>query len=139
MVCVYCGHETAVLNSRLQKQSGNVWRRRSCTACGALFTTHEAPDLAACLVVQYDPKAKKQRPFERDRLFLSVVKALGHRRDAVEAASALTDTITASLLKMRLGALVPVSSIIEVSHTTLQRYDIAAAVQYAAYHPISSS
>jgi transcriptional regulator NrdR family protein len=137
MVCIYCGGETAVKNSRPQKRLGHIWRRRLCTVCHATFTTHEIPDLAASLLVL--GASGSLAPFQRDKLYSCVVRSLGHRDDAVAAASALTATIIASLLRQHGGASIARESIVQTSHLVLQRLDRVAGVQYAAYHPITVS
>jgi transcriptional regulator NrdR family protein len=76
------------------------------------------------------------QPFERDRLFMSIVTALGHRRDAVSASTSLTVTIIAKLLETAQGALVTRGAICATAAETLQAFDKAAAVHYRAYHAL---
>jgi len=138
MVCIYCGGTTQVVNSRAQRRLNQVWRRRECTACHAVFTTEEAADYGASIVVR-SPKAPganggTHAPFSRDKLFTSVLRAVGHRESPLEDAGALTATITAKLLKSRPGAAVSPTDIITVTLETLKHFDNAAAVQYRAYH-----
>ena len=138
MVCIYCGGETQVANSRHQRRLNQVWRRRECQNCHAVFTTEESADYSASIVVRHpatpvNPKAT-QAPFSRDKLFTSVLRAVGHRQSPLEDASALTATITAKLLKAAPGASVSPTDIITITLETLKRFDTAAAVQYQAYH-----
>jgi transcriptional regulator NrdR family protein len=135
MVCLYCARPTQVKNSRLQKRTNTIWRRRSCFTCGAVFTTIETPDLSATHVVRY--KDGTHRPFSRDALYLSVAAALGHRPDAAELAGVLCGSIITRLVAEAAGAVLDVSSVVAVTTQTLQHFDAAAAVQYAAYHPIA--
>ncbi len=65
---------------------------------------------------------------------MSLVQALGHRSDAIDAASALAATVIAHLLKTRPGASIEVAAIRSVAYNTLQRFDRVAAISYAAYH-----
>ncbi len=132
MVCIYCGGKTQVTNSRPQKRLNQTWRRRECYQCHAVFTTEESAQLATSLVVKH-PNGPIS-PFSRDKLFASLLKALGHRTSAVDDASALTATVTAKLLQAATGAAVSPSDIIVVATDTLQHFDSAAAVQYQAYH-----
>ena len=67
---------------------------------------------------------------------MSLVRALGHRKDAVEAAGALTTTTIAHLLKSHDGALLESSAIRDTAHTILVRFDKVAAISYAAYHEV---
>lgn len=132
MVCVYCGGETSVVNSRPQKKLNQIWRRRACLDCGATTTSTETYSLAGAFQVWY-PGGEKY-PFCRDRLFLSVYASLEHRKDAVEAASALTSTIIMQLFGDRLGASITSSDIIGRVTDTLTNFDHAASVYYASRH-----
>jgi len=133
MVCVYCNGKTKVTNSRPQKRLGQTWRRHACTECGAIFTTIEAPDLSGSL--RFVDRGGTLVPFERDILFVSLTQALGHRRDAISAAGALTATITAKLLKTAQSGRITRRELISMVETTLKHFDTASAVQYRAYHP----
>lgn len=132
MVCIYCGSPTRVSNSRAQKRLQQVWRRRTCERCHAVFTTHEQADLANGLRITFPDGSL--RPFERDQLYISVYEALGHRSDATTAASDLTTTITSLLLKTAQRARLNRTDVITVVHTTLRRFDVVAATYYHARH-----
>jgi len=132
MVCIYCGGKTQVTNSRLQKRLNHVWRRRECLQCHAIFTTEEAADYSGSIVVRSQNGTIS--PFSRDKLFSSLLQSLGHRPTAVDDAGALTATIVAHLVREHRKPAISPSEIIKIAHITLERFDTAAAVQYAAYH-----
>ena len=132
MVCVYCEHKTRVVNSREQKRLRQVWRRRTCKHCNALFTTLEAADLSDSHVV-YDKKGKPQK-FSRDTLFMSIVSSLGHRTTAIADANALCGTIIAKLLQDSASGTLQRSQIISCTHAVLQNFDSVAATYYSAYY-----
>jgi transcriptional repressor NrdR len=132
MVCIYCGHSTKVVNSRLQRQTNNIWRRRQCLSCGAIFTTHESFDPTTSLLVQY-PKTDPV-PLSRDRLFLSIYNSCRHRPDALREAGHLTTTVLSLLLDQHKDAAVPVERIVTTATTVLERFDPTAATVYKAYH-----
>jgi transcriptional repressor NrdR len=132
MVCIYCAGSTRVANSRPQKRLMQVWRRRVCARCGAIFTTNEVVDLSTSLVVQDGNHTT--HPFSRDILFVSILRAVGHRQQPIEDASALCATITSKLLHKTTQASLSPLDIIAMTHDTLQHFDTAAAVQYNAYH-----
>jgi len=136
MVCVYCGQSTDVTNSRLQKKSNSIWRRRHCQKCNNVFTTHELIDWSGSIVVS-DLRGPQMAPFSRDKLFISIYKSCGHRHTAINDASALVETIIQQLLikKDRNRALVTKSDIIKTVQDVLSRFDKVAAVAYGAYHP----
>ncbi|MEO6761669.1 MAG: hypothetical protein ABI220_04840 [Candidatus Saccharimonadales bacterium] len=132
MDCIYCGTKTSVTNSRPQKRLRQVWRRRHCPKCNAIFTTLEAVDFSTSLVVTY--KGGKLQPFSRDQLFLSVIKVCGHRKTAQKDASGLTNTILSRLYPLITNGSIETDSIAKTAHSVLKRFDKASSVQYAAYH-----
>ena len=135
MVCLYCQHETEVTNSRAKARTPSVWRRRACKQCVAQFTTTELPDYSkAMLVTRID--AKKLLPFSRDKLFLSLFQSLGHRKDALNSATALTSTVIGRLINRKyvINGALDTKSITEVAHEVLKRFDPLAASTYKAYH-----
>ncbi len=136
MVCIYCGDKTQVINSRHQKRLNHGWRRRECLGCGAIFTTIEEAEYSTGLAVRTTSSGKHTptNPFSRDRLFVSILQAVGHRRTALEDAGALTATIIAKLLQSNANAAVSPDTIRQTSLETLQRFDTVAATHYKAYH-----
>jgi transcriptional regulator NrdR family protein len=134
MVCLYCGGKTSVINSRLQKRQNQTWRRRECLACHAVFTTEETVDLYASVRVRL-PDGTLQ-PFNRDKLFSSIMRACGHRREAISDAGALTATTIAAVLKAAHSAVIEAAVIAHAAYQALHQFDKAAAVQYRAYHPV---
>jgi len=132
MVCIYCEGPTRVSNSRPQKRLQQVWRRRQCGRCGAVFTTNEATDLSGSWVVR--SAQGRPEPFSRDTLLVSVLRAVGHREQPVPDAGALTATIISKLLRATRSAEISPTQIASTTLETLQRFDDVAAVQYRAYH-----
>jgi transcriptional regulator NrdR family protein len=112
-----------------------VWRRRACKVCGGQFTTTEVPDYPTALVVA-SQDAKEMRPFNRDKLFMSLHRSLGHRISALDDATALTSTVIGRLLNKKEapnGAL-GLQRIAHTSYEVLKRFDPLAAHTYKAYH-----
>ena len=136
MVCVYCNNETAVINSRLQKQINNVWRRRQCLNCHAIFTTLEHTMYENTLAVQ-DSLANIV-PFQRDVLFLSIYDSCKHRPNAISDAKALTDTVLSKLLahKKNDKGLLSRSELAETTRSILKQFDNTAYVHYSAFHVV---
>lgn len=132
MVCIYCGNETGVINSRHQKKVNQVWRRRQCRNCAAIFTTLEGVDLSNALRIQKDTAYE---PFSREKLLLSVYDSLRHRPTAVEDASALTATILSKLDPYIQDAAIDRDALVTLSITVLERFDKPAATHYRAFHP----
>ncbi len=133
MVCVQCGSETQVINSRPQKRLNQVWRRRRCNSCQTVFTTEETVQYKAIWMVKGDPKSKLE-PFSRDKLLLSLHKSCEHRQTAVEDARALTDTVIIKLRDQARDGVISKRGIAQVAQVALNRFDVAASVHYSAFH-----
>jgi transcriptional repressor NrdR len=133
MVCTYCGGETKVTNSRHQKKSNQVWRRRQCLACGATFSTSEAVDYELAWLVSKGGKAL--RPFSRDKLFLSLYDSCAHRKTALSDARGLTETVISKLTGYLSNGTLQAGDIARAAQVALNRFDKAASVHYRARHP----
>lgn len=132
MVCTYCGANTQVINSRLQKRSNSVWRRRKCVACNAIFTTSEQVDYEKTWVVQYS--AREVRPFMRDQLLVSIYNSLRHRASALADAEGLTNTVISMLTKQIQNGTLQARDIAAATHVVLNRFDQPGAISYQAFH-----
>jgi transcriptional repressor NrdR len=133
MVCIYCGAQTSVINSRLHKKLNRVWRRRQCEKCQSVFTTMEHCDERRSFTVEVKPG--KLRPFSRDKLFLSLYKSCAHRKTAITDAGALADTIISKLTSLEHGeALIKAATITRTVSEVLTHFDKPAATHYQAYH-----
>jgi len=135
MVCVYCSSATKVTNSRLQKKANQVWRRRACTSCRAIFTTLEAVEATQALRFQHQ---KRSEPFSRETLLLSIYASLKHRKTAVTDATALTGTIVSKLYPMISNAALRREDVVHQATEVLQRFDPVAATHYKAFHPVTT-
>ncbi len=136
MVCVYCGGETRVINSRAQKRDNQTWRRRACLTCKAVFTTEESVLYRGSISVKR--KDGSFQPFSRDKLFFSIFLACGHRKDALAAASALTDTVVSRIIHQIKSPELPSGEIVKLTSSVLKKFDKAAYAQYSAYHPVNA-
>jgi len=131
MVCPYCSHKTNVTNSRHQKRSNKVWRRRQCLHCLAVFTTLEEINYTNTLRVNQNGVYK---PFLTDLLYTEVLLALSHRKNAYIDARELTDTIIKRLIASPQNPLFETHHISSATADTLQRFDKQAWHRYAAEH-----
>lgn len=132
MVCIYCNGPTRVINSRLQKKSNHIWRRRSCESCKAVFTTVESVISQQSIVVE--DSSTKIKPFSRDKLFISVYESCRHRKNAVTDAGHLTDTIMNKAFTTIQGGVIQRGAIEKFAITILKRFDKVAMVHYQAYY-----
>jgi transcriptional repressor NrdR len=132
MVCVYCGGETKVTNSRLQRRNNQVWRRRECLACQSVFTTHETVELESALSVEVNGQ---HTPFLPDLLLKELMMALKDRKDVYTASREVMGTITRQLLALPQKPLYKPSDISKVTAEVLKRFDKQAHLRYLADHP----
>lgn len=131
MVCIYCNSKTRVINSRLQKKSNKVWRRRYCPLCKETFTSIEAlQDLSFIISGANSPP----KPFSRDNLFVSIYLSCGHRTDPINDATALTETIVSKLLLSIKDGCISKSELILTAGDVLRRFDSVASTSYKAYY-----
>lgn len=132
MVCIHCGSKTQVINSRHQVRNNQVWRRRQCKQCQAVFTTEETPQYSAAWVIK--TKNGAIRPFSRDKLQSSIYISCKHRKTALEDASGLTDTIIMKLSANVQDGVIQMQTINQVAQVALNRFDKAASIHYQAFH-----
>lgn len=132
MVCIYCNGKSQVVNSRHQKRSNAVWRRRKCLKCQSVITTIESADLASSLTVV--DRDGSLRPFLREKLLISIYESCKHRPKALADATHLTQTVLDKLQPHQAQASVNLEIITTTTAQTLDTFDKAAAVYFRAYH-----
>lgn len=82
MYCPFCNtDDTKVIDSRLVADGTQVRRRRECISCKERFTTFETAELVMPHIIKNDGS---RRPFDEEKLRLSLVKALEKRPVSVE-------------------------------------------------------
>lgn len=75
MICPYCQYpETKVTDKR--ESNENTRRRRECLKCGKRFTTYEKVAEIERYVIKKDGR---REPFNRDKVFLGIIKACEKR------------------------------------------------------------
>ena len=132
MICIYCGGETKVINSRHQKRNNQVWRRRQCLVCQSVLTTHEAVELESALSVN---EHGVLRPFLPDLLLKELMSALQDRKDAYTASGEVLATIIRKLLDLPQKPVYLPRDISKTTAEVLKRFDKQAYLRYLADHP----
>lgn len=135
MVCVYCGQKTEVVNSRRQVKANNVWRRRQCFTCQAVFSTIEQADLTTSLAVI--DKNGRIVAFSREKLLMSVLLALKDSQKQFEHAPQLCQTVISKLLKTKRASFNSRDIIVTVS-SILKNFNHQAYVRYLAEYDSES-
>ena len=131
MDCPYCASPTKVTNSRQRARGSQVWRRRVCTKCGCIWTTHESVDMSKSHRVL--TRQNSVQPFSRDVLFISIKDSLHHRKTALEDATYLTDTILTRILALKTPQ-ITTAAITTLTTPVLKNFDPLAAKLYNAMH-----
>lgn len=101
-------------------------------SCGSIYTSREYVDLASSLRVQ--GAATALEPFQRDKLFMSLIDSLTHRKTALTDATELTSTIIDQLLALHSGGVLQKTVIRDMTVAVLGRFDEVSAVHYRAHH-----
>ena len=95
MRCPHCGAlDTQVRDSRPSEDHAAIRRRRSCTECGARFTTFERVQLRELTIVKRDGR---RVPFDREKLTRSIGVALRKRLVSQERIEQLVSSIVRTL------------------------------------------
>lgn len=132
MVCIYCGHKTKVTNSRPQKADNQTWRRVECKSCRATVTTLESIVLNDALRVE--KRNNHYEPFSRDKLYISIYKAVDHLDNPAITATHLTATILRHLIKAKpLDPIINSRQIGIAAAQVLKRFNAAASVRYLSF------
>lgn len=134
MFCIYCNGDTAVTNSRKQKKTNSIWRRRRCLECDQMVTTVELADLSSAVLV-ISPAKKKPVAFSRDKLFISIYTSMKHRSSAIMDAEQIASTVIAQLRPSFSEGQVTTDKIAQATYKVLKRFDTPASTQYKAFHP----
>ncbi len=130
MVCPYCSNDSQVINSRHQKRPNNVWRRRKCIKCSAVWTSVERPEYSTIWRVSHNGHLLDFMP---ETLLISLYEALRHKKSANLDAKHICDTVIQKLASKH-NAILTTDQIKKTSYDILRRYDKVAAALYQATH-----
>jgi transcriptional regulator NrdR family protein len=131
MVCIYCGSETNVTNSRLQKRANNIWRRRKCSKCKSIFSTIEKADYSLSFLVE--KSNGNLEPFAKEKLYISIYKSLDHMPGSPEKAKFITETTMSKLFSRPIKSKLRSSKVAETVAETLKNYNMASFIKYKSY------
>ncbi len=133
MNCPYCNIDSRVVNSRLQKRSNSVWRRRHCSNCGAIWTTIESMKGSVTFKVLKNEDLVDFRP---EILLISLYECLKHRKHPPQDAQYVFETVLGNLGRTRQSTYTNFLIATEC-HRVLKRYDKLASDLYKAMHNVN--
>jgi len=131
MRCPFCGHpDTQVKDSRPTEDNAAIRRRRSCTECGARWTTFERVQLRELTISK---KEGKKESFEREKLTRSLKIALQKRPVDEEQIERICNSIQRRLESLGENE-VPSKVIGEMVMDVLADLDTVAYVRFASVY-----
>lgn len=131
MRCPFCGcMESQVKDSRPSEDSSSIRRRRQCPQCGGRFTTFEYIQSKDLIVVK---KNDVRVPFEREKLYRSVLLAIGKREVSAEQIDRIVDEIVQQLEELNDMEILS-SQIGEMVLNKLFQVDKIAYIRYASVY-----
>ena len=131
MRCPFCGSEdTAVKDSRPAEDGAAIRRRRSCSACGARFSTMERAQLRELVVVKKDGR---RVPFDREKLRRSILIATRKRGIDEDRIERIVNAITRQLESSGESE-IPSRRIGELAMQSLAELDQVAYVRFASVY-----
>lgn len=131
MRCPFCGNDdTQVKDSRPTEDNHAIRRRRSCSACGARFTTFERVQLRELTVVKTNGD---RQPFDRDKLARSLQISLRKRPVASDQIELVVNSLVRQLESS--GEMeIPSRAIGEMIMNRLAELDKVAYIRYASVY-----
>lgn len=131
MRCPFCANEdTQVKDSRPTEDNSAIRRRRSCSGCGARFTTFERIQLRELTVLK---TSGKKVPFERIKLERSVQMAIRKRPVEEEQVVRMISGIVRQLESMGESE-IPSANIGKLIMEGLEQLDAVAYVRFASVY-----
>jgi len=131
MRCPFCScPDTQVKDSRVSDDGSSIRRRRSCPKCGSRFTTIEHIQMRDLIVVK---KNDVRVPFEREKLYKSILLALRKRQIENDKVDQLVNRIVRQLEGSG-EAEIKSSTIGELVMDELLALDKVAYVRYASVY-----
>ncbi|MFA5019951.1 MAG: transcriptional regulator NrdR [Candidatus Pacearchaeota archaeon] len=128
MICPFCqSEETKVTDKRAS--SGAIRRRRECLKCSKRFTTYEKIEPIERYVIKKDGR---REPFNRDKIFLGIIKSCEKRNISHEQVEQIVSEIENKIIKKNKE--VPTAKIGEAVMKNLKKLDKIAYIRFASVY-----
>lgn len=132
MNCPYCNTKSKVTNSRKNTLNHQIWRRRECLSCGSIWTSRENIDLSSTHRVDIGRDIGLVE-FSRDKLLISIYKALEHLEQPLFYAENLTNTVIAKLITLNQSK-VEIDTLLHLVAETIEPIDAIGSKLYLTHH-----
>ncbi len=127
MRCTYCRHsETKVTDKR--ESADGTRRRRECLKCGKRFTTYENVKEIERFVIKKDGR---REPFNRDKVFLGIIKACEKRDVSHEKIESIVKEFEERIQNQKE---IPTKKIGEFVMNKLKKLDKVAYIRFASVY-----
>ena len=131
MKCPFCGdQESKVVDSRHSADGLSIRRRRECLNCQRRFTTYEVVESLPIIVVK---KNGSRQPFDRNKIFNSMMRAFDKRKVSVEELERITTEIEQTI-QNTLEREVSTDKIGEMVMERLKPMDQVAYIRFASVY-----
>ena len=131
MKCPFCGdQESKVVDSRHSEDGLSIRRRRECLNCQRRFTTYEVVESLPIIVVK---KNGSRQPFDRNKIFNSMMRAFDKRKVSVEELERITTEIEQTI-QNTLEREVSTDKIGEMVMERLKPMDQVAYIRFASVY-----
>jgi len=127
MRCMFCQHEhTKVTDKR--DANGLTRRRRECLKCRKRFTTYEKVEPVERYVIKKDGRRER---FDRDKVFLGIIKACEKRNISHEAIEGIVKEFEEKIQNQKE---IPTKKIGEFIMNKLKKLDKIAYIRFASVY-----
>ena len=131
MKCPFCGdQESKVVDSRHSEDGLSIRRRRECLNCQRRFTTYEVVESLPIIVVK---KNGSRQPFDRNKIFNSMMRAFDKRKVSTEQLERITTEIEQTI-QNTLDREVSTDKIGEMVMEHLKPLDQVAYIRFASVY-----
>lgn len=132
MKCPSCHNEdTKVIDSRTLEEDTAIRRRRECEKCGFRFSTIEEIEI---LNLKVRKKDNSEEPYNKDKLILSLQKALQKRQISAERLKRIIQAIEQEIQLKSKNDSIKTLDIGEIIMKHLKRIDKVAYIRFASVY-----
>lgn len=131
MICPFCSHyDTHVLESRSVDEGKKLRRRRKCAKCKKRFTTYEAVEGMALLVIKKDGRREQ---FDKYKVKKGILRATEKRPVEMSKVDEIVEAVEREMMR-KLSGEVSTDTIGKAVMKRLKRVDKVAWLRFASVY-----